>query len=40
MTAGGARSESEFEHLLAAADLRLERIVRTPLLPIVECAPA
>jgi hypothetical protein len=39
MTGGGARSEPELEQLLAAADLRVERIVRTPLLPIVECAP-
>jgi SAM-dependent methyltransferase len=39
LTGAGARSPEELEELFERADLRLERIVSTPMLPIVVVAP-
>jgi SAM-dependent methyltransferase len=40
LTGAGARSPEELEALFACAGLRLERIVSTPMLPMVVAAPA
>lgn len=39
MAGGGLRSRVEIEALLEAADLRIERLIRTLMLPIVEIVP-
>jgi hypothetical protein len=40
LTGAGARAPEEVEALLQAAGLRLERILPTPMLPVVEARPA